>query len=497
MTTREMLAAFHGLKIVCVGDMMLDRFVYGDVERISPEAPVPVLKWTSEREVLGGVGNVAANLAALGAGACVVSRAGADPARERIEQMLRSLGAGSTLVHSPGVPTTLKTRFVSKHSHLLRLDREEVAALDAAGEAAALAAVAAALDAGASLVVASDYAKGFLTPSLLSRLAALCKEKGVKMLVDPKGTDYARYTGASLVKPNRKELELASGRRLDPAAPGFIECVVDAARSLLKASGIGNALVTLSERGMVFVPGDGSDTIYLPTECREVYDVSGAGDTTIAALAAALAAGAAMDEAMALANAAAGIVVGKVGTSTVSPQELLSRSSGAGKIMPLGELAAHVRRWQAEGLAVGFTNGCFDCLHSGHLFSLARAKEHCDRLVVAVNSDSSVRRLKGPTRPIQDEKTRSAVLAALEDVDAVTIFGDATAMHVVEALRPDVIAKEGYALKDWPEARFVESCGGRAVTLPRLEGYSTSALERKMNAAAQTAQAAQVAPEGV
>lgn len=481
MTTREMLSAFPGLRIVCVGDIMLDRFVYGEVERISPEAPVPVLRWTSEREVLGGVGNVAANLCSLGLKATVVARAGDDGARGCLEEMLHTLGCDAALVSMRDVPTTLKTRFVSKHNHLLRMDQERVVALDAECEEKAIKAVADAIACGAALVVASDYAKGFLTPSLLARLSALCRAKGVPMLVDPKGTDYARYAGATLVKPNRKELEVATGKKLDSSAGDFIDRVIAAARELIASAHVDNALVTLSERGMVFVPGDGTKTIYLPTECREVYDVSGAGDTTIAALAAALAAGASMHEAMALANAAAGIVVGKVGTSTVTPEELLSRSPVARKIFTLEALASQVRRWQADGLVVGFTNGCFDCLHSGHLFSLTSAKEHCDRLVVAVNSDASVRRLKGPTRPIQDERTRTSVLAAMECVDAVVLFDDPTALGVVDALHPDVIAKEGYAIENWPEAQRVVSYGGRAIVLKRLDGYSTTALEKRLS----------------
>ena len=493
MTFDEIISAFPGVDIVCIGDIMLDRFVYGEVERISPEAPVPVLRWTSERETLGGVGNVAANLRALGARASVIARAGDDFARARLEELLAKLGAGATFVSTPGVPTTLKTRFVSKHNHLLRMDRENVAPPDGAARAAALAAVERAISSGAKLAIVSDYAKGFLVPSLLADIIALCRQRRVPVFVDPKGVDYSRYAGATLVKPNRRELEIATGRRLDSSAPDFIESVIAAARDLIKSSRIENALVTLSERGMVFVPGDGGEKFYLPTEGREVYDVSGAGDTTIASLAATFAAGAPIADAMAVANAAAGIVVGKVGTSIVTPVELAAKAAKSApassrKIFSLDALAAKVAQWKAQGLKVGFTNGCFDCLHSGHLYSLEQARLHCDRLVVALNSDSSVKRLKGPSRPIQNERTRAEVLAALEATDAVVVFTEDTALALVERLRPDVIAKEGYRLEDWPEAQRVVALGGKAVTLKRLEGFSTTEMLGK--AAANAASAA-------
>ena len=279
------------------------------------------------------------------------------------------------------------------------------------------------------------------------------------------------------------------GVSLDVSAPDFLDKVVFYAKKLLETVGIEYAIVTLSEKGMIFVPRKDGETIYLPTECREVSDVSGAGDTTMAFLAAARSIGMGFRESMEIANTAAGIVVGKVGTAVVTPAEMtavMKRKRAAAlpfeeKVLDRKSLAEKVRAWQAEGLKVGFTNGCFDCLHCGHLSSLYQAKEHCDRLVVAINTDESVRRLKGPERPIQDEKTRSLVLAGLELVDAVTLFDEDTALPVVEAVRPDVIAKEGYAIADWPEARAVVSYGGEAVTLKRVDGYSTSAMVSRMN----------------
>lgn len=475
-------------RILCVGDVMLDRFVQGDVSRISPEAPVPVFRWASERKMLGGAGNVVANLRALGAKVSLACRIGRDADGESAAELVSAQGAELMAVESASVPTIQKTRFVAKGHHVLRMDRETVAPLSAEEEEELVAKISARLP-EVDLVILSDYAKGLLSRSFCERVIAASRAAGRPVYVDPKGRDYRKYAGATLVKPNRAELEAVSGVALDPSAPDFMDNVVAYARKLLSTIGIGNAVVTLSERGMVYVPGDGGETVYLPTEGREVSDVSGAGDTTMSVLAAARASGASFRDAMSLANAAAGIVVGKVGTAVVSPAELKAalarRRSGSmpfeGKVLPLAELAEKVRAWQAEGLKVGFTNGCFDCLHCGHLSSLYQAKEHCDRLVVAVNSDASVGRLKGPTRPVQDERTRTLVLAGLELVDAVVVFDDDTALPAVEALRPDVIAKEGYTIDKWPEARFVESYGGRAVTLERVDGYSTTSMVKRMN----------------
>ena len=442
-------------RILVVGDVMLDRFVAGEVARISPEAPVPVFRWGAEREMLGGAGNVVANLHALGAKSALACRVGVDAEAARVADLLAAADAQLVAVRVADVPTIQKTRFVAKGHHVLRMDRERVAPLAPAEEAELLAAIERALP-GVDLVVFSDYAKGLFSTSFTTQAIARCRAAGKRVFVDPKGKDYRKYGGATLVKPNRAELEAVCGVAFDPQAPDFLERVVY--------------------------------YIYLPTEGREVCDVSGAGDTTMAVLAAARAVGAPFRRAMELANVAAGIVVGKVGTAVVTPAELQAALDAkratalpfGRKVFARADLAAQVKAWQAEGLKVGFTNGCFDCLHCGHLSSLYQAAAHCDRLVVALNSDASVRRLKGPTRPIQDQQTRSLVLAGLELVDAVVLFDEDTALPVVEAIRPDVIAKEGYTLDRWPEAQFVKSYGGEAVTLERVEGYSTSSMVERM-----------------
>ena len=486
-----MMVDFSKVRALCLGDVVLDRFVSGDVTSISREAPVPVFRWSSEKVMLGGVGNVVANLRALGVETTLIARIGRDPAGVRIRELLDQAGAHHRLIESGAVPTIQKTRFVAKGHHVLKVDRDGEKTPSAAEEDEVLAALKAALP-QVNLVILSDYANGLLSPSLARKVIAECRRGGCPVYVDPRGKDYAKYAGATLVKPNRLELEIATGMDLVGDEEALQGRVVEAATALLQRDGISEAVVTLSEKGMVYVPGaggtgrrdgGGTDVAFaLPTRVVDVADVSGAGDTTMAVLAAACAAGSTMREAMELANAAAGIVVGKVGTATVSAVELSAALGETGKVFSRAALAARVRAWQDEGLKVGFTNGCFDCLHCGHLSSLEQARAFCDRLVVAVNDDAYVRRHKGPTRPIQDERTRVRVLAGLELVDAVTVFGEETAEDVLSALRPDVYAKEGYDLETLPEATLVRSWGGECRTLRRVPGYSTTEIEERLKA---------------
>ena len=470
------------VKALCLGDVVLDRFVSGDVLGISREAPVPVFRWGSEKVMLGGVGNVVANLRALGVETTLIARIGCDPAGARIKELLGQVGAHHRLIESESVPTIQKTRFVAKGHHVLKVDQDGETAPTGEEESAVLAALDEALP-RVDVVILSDYANGLLSPSLARQVIAACRRAEKPVYVDPRGKDYAKYAGAALVKPNRLELEIATGAELGMNAPDLQERVVAAAAALLRREGIPEAVVTLGEKGMVYVPAAGEGAFALPTRVVDVADVSGAGDTTMAVLAAARAAGASLREAMELANVAAGIVVGKVGTVAVTAEELGGAAGRPSKVFAREALAGRVRAWQTAGLRVGFTNGCFDCLHCGHLSSLEQAREFCDRLVVAVNDDAFVRRHKGPTRPIQDERTRAKVLAGLELVDAVTVFPEETAEAVIEAVRPDVYAKEGYDLDNLPEARLVRSYGGTCRTLRRVEGCSTSALVRRMKEA--------------
>jgi len=453
---------------------MLDRFVAGEVARISPEAPVPVLKIAGQTEMLGGVGNVARNLAGLGAGAVVVASVGDDDAARWVDGQIKSLaGADATLIEDPARPTAIKTRFLAGNQQIMRADREDLSPFDpSVGEALFLAAKGLLED--CRVLVLSDYGKGVLADGRAAALIAAAKAAGRSVIVDPKGSDYAIYAGADLVTPNRKELADATGM-----PTGTLDDAMAAAASLRERHGFGAVLATLSGDGMALVTEAGA--LHVGTEAREVSDVSGAGDTVVATVAAALAAGGSLEDAVGLANAAAGIVVGKVGTASVYMAELVAAlhhqeiSRAEAKVMTLDEMRDRAEVWRRQGLKVGFTNGCFDLLHPGHVSLLAQAKAQSDRLIVGLNSDASVGRLKGPSRPVQTEMARATVLASLASVDAVVIFAEDTPLETISHLKPDVLVKGAdYAKRDVVGGAEVESWGGR-VHLADLEpGHSTT-----------------------
>ena len=482
----DVVRGFPSVRILVVGDLMLDRFQYGKVDRISPEAPVPVFNPAKTVEMPGGAGNTAVNLASLGCSVTLVARTGKDALSKRLLRLLGEERVKASFLRQEDCITPVKTRIIAGNNHILRIDEENVAPLDKSGLAHLGIAVEKEMD-KTDIVVLSDYGKGCLSAELIAGIVKSAKAAKKPVIVDPKGADYGKYRGASLVKPNLKEFSEATGRRFDPRAGNFRKEMALAASALMKRTGIDAMLVTLGEYGMLYVPCGGSleKSIHLPAQAREVFDVSGAGDTTAAALAAALGAGADMPRAMQIANAAAGVVVGKVGTASVSSSELtsaLSRSctSPVRKILSVRDLEREISDLRKLGRKIGFTNGCFDCCHLGHVASLREAKSLCDILVVGVNSDGWIRRHKGEGRPVQDEATRTALIASMEFVDYVVVFDEETALPTVRRLRPDVIAKEGYAMKDWPEGRFVKSIGGEAVTLGRVDGYSTTSIVERM-----------------
>lgn len=496
MLLSTIVKAYRNVRVLCVGDVMLDHFLYGKVERISPEAPVPVFNFQSEKKMLGGAGNVVANLHTLGCTADILCFIGDDEAGKEVRRLLEQVCDHAAALVVPGFPTIEKTRVIAGNSHLLRIDTERRFCCndDILGPA---------LDErvkAADIVLLSDYAKGLLSPERCQRIIAACRAAGKPVIIDPKGDDYSKYSGATVVKPNLKEFNQATGLSCHPSDPGFTDSLRRGAARLFERYGIENLLVTLSEHGMAFVSAARPDKVFqLPTEAREVFDVSGAGDTSLAAFGASLAAGADIQDAMKLANIASGVAVGKLGTSCVTAQEILDAlsrrrsASGAGwkqknKIVSRREAAAIAAQCREQGRKVGFTNGCFDLLHQGHLHSLMQARSLCDVLMVGLNTDASIKRLKGPERPIQDEKTRALLLASLEFVDFVIMFDDDTALPLVDAIRPDLILKEGYTIDRWPEAQFVESYGGRAVTLSRLDGYSTTQTIQKMKKGEATEQ---------
>ncbi|HYC03998.1 MAG TPA: D-glycero-beta-D-manno-heptose-7-phosphate kinase [Azospirillaceae bacterium] len=475
-----LIAALRGAPVLCVGDAMLDRFTVGTVERISPEAPIPVLRVERESLTLGGAGNVACNLAALGASVRFLSVVGDDPEGATLSALAAErLDGGAELLVEPGRQTGVKTRFLAGGQQLLRADRETVAAVSAE-TASRLLARALDIMPGVRAVILSDYGKGVLADGLLRAIIDAAKAAGLPVLVDPKGSDYRRYRGAGIVTPNRKELAQASGLPVGTDAQ-----VEKACRLLMRDCGLGAVVATRSEQGMSVVAE--TSVHHLPAEAREVFDVSGAGDTVVAALAAALAAGAALPDAARLANLAAGIVVAKVGTAVVRPDELAAALNRQGweaagaKVLSRAAAVERVEAWRRQGRRVGFTNGCFDLLHPGHISLLGQARAACDRLVVGLNSDASVKRLKGESRPVQGEAARATVLASLASVDLVVLFGEDTPLALIEALRPDVLVKGAdYTIDKVVGADLVQGWGGRVVLADLVEGQSTTKTIAKM-----------------
>jgi D-beta-D-heptose 7-phosphate kinase / D-beta-D-heptose 1-phosphate adenosyltransferase len=462
-------------RVLCVGDVMLDDFVYGRVERISPEAPIPVLRVEREVRKLGGAGNVLSNLHALGAQGCFISVTGGDEAGREVSKLLAGLaGIEAHVLSERGRTTTIKTRYVAEMQQMLRADREQTAPLSDALREDFRRIVDEALR-HYQVTVLSDYAKGVLAEGVAAEVIASALAAGHPVVVDPKGTDYSLYRGASVLKPNRRELGQATKRSVQSEAE-----VIDAARSLIDAHDIGAVLVSLSQDGMLLVEGTGAIT-KLAAEAREVFDVSGAGDTVVSVLAAALAAGAALPDAARLANVAAGIVVGKVGTAVVHAHELIETlvdrdALATRKALPLPLALDQVARWRSKGQRVGFTNGCFDLLHPGHVSLLSQARAQCDRLVVGLNSDASVARLKGPTRPVQNEQARAAVLSSLASVDLVVIFDDNTPIALISEIKPDLLVKGAdYRHDQVVGAEIVEAYGGKVMLAELTPGFSTTA----------------------
>jgi D-beta-D-heptose 7-phosphate kinase / D-beta-D-heptose 1-phosphate adenosyltransferase len=470
--------------VICIGDLMLDDFVYGEVSRISPEAPAPVIAVKRNEQVIGGAGNVARNIASLGARCVFVGVVGDDDTGRSLERAFAAFGGliEPNLVVDGSRPTTRKVRFVSEHfsTHLLRADWEDARPVSANIEAALIARVTAAIP-RAGAVVLSDYAKGALTAKVIRAVIDAARKLEVPVIVDPKASNFAIYRGATLITPNRKELAEATRHPVSSDAE-----LAAAAAELARIAGSEAVLVTLSEDGMM-LHVDGADAVHVPAYPVRVRDVSGAGDTVVAVLATLLARGIGFEAAMRAANAAASVVVGKRGTATVSVAELRSRLLPAAALASEEKIAFdwavaddRVGEWRRQGLRIGFTNGCFDILHPGHVRLLAQARAACDRLVVGLNGDASVRRLKGETRPIQDVHARADVLAALEAVDLVVVFDQDTPRELIARLRPKVLVKGGdYTLEEVVGHDLVEADGGEVILVELVPGHSTTGIVKR------------------
>jgi D-beta-D-heptose 7-phosphate kinase/D-beta-D-heptose 1-phosphate adenosyltransferase len=473
---------FSGVRVLCVGDVMLDRFVQGEVERISPEAPVPVIRLRASKAMLGGAGNVAHNVASLGGEAVLLGLTGADEAGRLLTALVAELpGVVPAFVTCARRPTTCKTRYFAGQQQVVRADEESSAPILPEEEQALLAGLQQAVGTAGAIIL-SDYRKGVLTPRVIARAIELARASAVPVFVDPKSEDFSRYRGATCITPNLKELAAAARLPVDTE-----EDVVAAARRVMAEADTAAILATRSEKGMMLVEAGGA-VHSVPARAREVFDVSGAGDTVIATLALAYASGLTLVQAMRLANAAAGVVVSKVGVATVEPAELLREleAEETGEAEPAAlrterEALALVERWKRQGLTVGFTNGCFDILHPGHVALLKAARANCERLVVALNTDASVARLKGPERPINTLEQRAAVLAAIRHVDCVVAFDEDTPLALIRRLLPDVLLKGAdYRPDEVVGADVVQAAGGRVMLCELVDGQSTTRIVERI-----------------
>lgn len=468
------------LQVLVVGDLMLDEYLWGQTERISPEAPVQVVDVVGEELRLGGAGNVINNLLALGCQVKVASVVGDDGDGRLLRQLLEDRGIdGSGLLLAAHRTTSRKTRVLASHQQMLRIDRESRQPLDSDQESELLKFLRKEA-ADCQVILVSDYLKGVLSDQVLEAVIGLGQSRMLPVVVDPKGKDFSRYRGATVLTPNRREAQAAAGR-------DFVdeEALVAAGEQLCQELNLMALVMTRSEEGMsLFLRG--GQHLRLATDARDVFDVSGAGDTVLACLGAALGMGLDIEAGARLANLAAGIVVGKLGTSTVSPAELrhaaaLQQADSAGKLCSREQLAAILAGERARGRRVVFTNGCFDLLHVGHIRYLQKARQLGDLLVLGLNSDASIQRLKGPKRPLIGEEERAHILAALDCIDHVTIFDEDTPLELLETLRPDILVKGGdYTPETVVGRELVESYGGRVELIQFVDGKSTTNIIDKI-----------------
>ncbi|HUX79765.1 MAG TPA: D-glycero-beta-D-manno-heptose-7-phosphate kinase [Alphaproteobacteria bacterium] len=481
MNDFHLINSFASTRILCVGDVMLDQFIRGTVSRISPEAPVPVLHINDEASMLGGAGNVVRNLEALGSYITFISVVGKDWGGAHIQELLNTFSnVDAHLVLDETRKTTRKTRFIAANQQVLRTDWEETFALKVDIEVELFNLYKKHLSSH-DLIILSDYAKGIFSTQFLQNLIQEARFQGKPVLIDPKGNDYSRYKGATILTPNRQELSLATHTSIRTQ-----EELVAISQKIVKECELDAMIVTRGSEGMTLI--DTSGTIeHLQTQALEVFDVSGAGDTVMATLAVCLAAGASLSKAMHMANAAAGLVVAKIGTAVVHQEELLAAlhaqevHTHEKKIVSRETAVDQIQKWKRHGNRIVFTNGCFDLLHPGHIFLLNEAKKAGDRLIVGLNTDSSIQRLKGLNRPIQKEADRAFVLSSLQCIDLVILFGEDTPLELIHALKPDVLVKgSDYTIDQVVGAPFVQSYGGRVHLVDLIEAQSTTRMVSKM-----------------
>ena len=467
-------------RVICVGDVMLDKFVYGEIERISPEAPIPVLRCISETSMLGGGGNVARNIIGLGGYCKFISVVGKDAAgKELISQVGKLKNLDARLITDPNRQTSIKTRFIASNQQVMRADTETIEPITRETEKLVLDAVSREADTFAAIVLA-DYGKGVLSDGLAQKILKFAKTNKIPVVVDPQGSNYLNYANAAIITPNKKELREATGLAVETT-----EDTVAAARELMKNKNIKAVLATRSADGMTLVHSSGKYD-HFPAQAREVFDVSGAGDTVAACLATCIAAKIPIDVSVKLANAAAGIVVAKMGTAVAYTEDLLESITDnkaedkEKKVQNLQSLSKTIIEWRKMGYVIGFTNGCFDLLHDGHLHLIREAKKRCDFLIIGLNSDESVKMLKGESRPIENQQQRAKNLSKMEEVDAIAIFNTETPENIIKDLNPDILIKGGdYNKTDIVGSKFVIENGGSVEVIDLLPGFSTTKIINK------------------
>lgn len=479
------LGELKNKSILVIGDVMLDRYVWGDVTRISPEAPVPIVRIQEKSEVLGGAGNVAANLSALGCRVTLMGVCGTDQEGKRLSDLSGQKGIETCFMKDGGRSTITKTRIMAHHQQLMRLDEEQTCPMPSDFQNRMLEKIREQIE-SLQAVILSDYGKGiFHAPGFCQQVIETCMNNHVPVMVDPKGTDWNRYQGATCITPNTAEFQLVAG----DLSTNTEKTLSKAAEAIRRRYGLEWLLVTRGAKGMLLC-GPKAKPAYIPAKSREVYDVSGAGDTVIASLAAGLAIGLDFPDAAAFANTAAGIAVGKLGTQPVQAAELETalkwensqgRQTGIMKVLTAENAVMQLHSWRSTGDRIVFTNGCFDLLHPGHINLLHQARSFGDRLVVGLNTDASIRRLKGEKRPILHERDRAAILSALGSVDLVVLFAEDTPLELIKKLKPDILVKGAdYRMDQVVGGDIVHAYGGDVRLVKLLKGYSTTDITQKV-----------------
>ncbi len=481
MKTTDIIKKFKLLRVLVVGDLMLDRYVTGDVQRVSPEAPVPVLKVAEEFQSPGGAANVSLNLKALGSKVSLIGVCGNDAQGDLLREEIKLSGISpSGVTRDPYVKTTVKTRLMASNQQIARVDYDAEEPISSKTESAMIGKIDKYLAGNTpDAIIISDYAKGALTQKVISHTIKLARKKGILTVVDPKGEDFTKYRGADVITPNKSETEAASGTKITDA-----RTLSAAVKSILKQTGAGCVLITRGRDGITYCK-KGGKAVTINSNAKEVYDVTGAGDTVVSAFTLAYAASGALGESVQIANAAAGITVGHLGASQVESRELtehlLNPGKSESKIQSPEALAKKLASHRTRGDRVVFTNGCFDLFHTGHLKLLTEAAGLGDVLVVAINSDSSVKKLKGRGRPFVSEEERAQLLTALDCVSYLTVFNEQTPLNLIKKLRPDILVKGGdYKAGDVVGSTFVEKAGGTVKIIPLVKGISTTSLAGKI-----------------